>query len=224
MKINFLGDSITAGAGAEKPENMFTTVLCRMLGAVENNYGVCGTRIAKQTLPSDDPTMDETFLMRAEKMDKTADWVLVFGGTNDYGHGDAALGDMDSTSEYTFYGAFKKLVEKLLEDYGREKLLFLLPLPRYDQNNVLGENEVKKGGVFPVSLHDKDHPIEYLYPLSAYIEAEKNVLEKYQIRYLDFSDRFPEPQTNTGDELTMDGLHPNIKGHHKLAEWIAAES
>lgn len=223
MKINFLGDSITAGAGAEKVENMFTTVLCRMLGATENNYGVCGTRIAKQTLPSDDPAMDETFLMRAEKMDKTADLVFVFGGTNDYGHGDALLGDMESDSEDTFYGAFKKLVETLIADYGREKLLFLLPLPRYNQNSVYGEIEIKKYGGVPVSLHDKEHPFENLYPLSVYIEAEKKVLEAYGVRYLDFSDRFPEPLTNTGDEWTVDGLHPNIRGHHMLAEWIASE-
>ena len=26
MKINFLGDSITQGAGAERPENMYTTL------------------------------------------------------------------------------------------------------------------------------------------------------------------------------------------------------
>lgn len=205
MNINFLGDSITAGAGAERVENMFTTVLCRMLGANERNYGVCGTRIAKQTLPSNDPTMDETFLERAQKMDKNADLVFVFGGTNDYGHGDAVLGDMTSDSEYTFYGAFKQLVKTLIEDYGREKLIFLLPLPRYNQESIYGGKGVKKTGA---------------YPLSAYIEAERMVLEKYQIRYLDFSKQFPMPQTDQGDELTMDGLHPNIAGHKFLAELI----
>lgn len=223
MIINFLGDSITAGAGAEKVENMFTTVLCKTLGATENNYGICGTRIARQTLPSDDEAMDETFEMRARKMDPSADLVFVFGGTNDYGHGDAMLGDIDSDSEYTFYGAFRQLVEMLITTYGKEKLLFLLPLPRYQQDDIYGENGAKRGGDFPVSRHDAKHPFTNLYPLSDYIRAEREVLEAYGIAYLDFADRFPEPKCNTGDELTMDGLHPNIKGHRILAGWIAEE-
>ncbi len=214
MKINFLGDSITAGAGAEKVENMFTTLLCRKLGAVENNYGVCGTRIAKQTQPSNDAAMDETFLMRASKMDVSADLVIVFGGTNDYGHGDAVLGDMQSDTEYTFYGAFRKLAEFLIKTFGREKLLFILPLQRYHQDDIYGENEIKKYG---------GSPVEDLHPLSDYRNAEKELLDFYGISYLDFTDRFPEPKTNQGDELTMDGLHPNVKGHRLLAEWIAEQ-
>ena len=31
MKINFLGDSITQGAGAERPENMYTTLVAVFL-------------------------------------------------------------------------------------------------------------------------------------------------------------------------------------------------
>ncbi len=223
MIINFLGDSITAGAGAEKVENMFTTLLCKKLGAIENNYGICGTRIARQILPSDDAAMDETFLMRAQKMDRAADLVFVFGGTNDYGHGDAMIGELDCNDTDTFYGAFRQLVEMLIDTYGKEKLLFLLPLPRYQQEDVYGENGAKRGGNFPVSQHDKDHPFANLYPLSTYIRAEREVLETYGVDYLDFADRFPEPKCNTGDDLTMDGLHPNIKGHRLLAEWIAEE-
>ena len=32
---------------------------------------------------------------------------------------------------------------------------------------------------------------------------------------------FPCPTTNTGDEYTTDGLHPNAKGHALIAERIA---
>ena len=52
MKFNFLGDSITEGAGAEKVENMFTYLVSEYFGAEEINLGVGGTRIAKQTTPS----------------------------------------------------------------------------------------------------------------------------------------------------------------------------
>lgn len=223
MIINFLGDSITAGAGAEKVENMFTTVLCNLLNAKENNYGICGTRIAKQIVPSDDVAMDETFRERAEKMNKSADLVFVFGGTNDYGHGDALMGDMTSESEFTFYGAMKKLVETLIADYGREKLVFLLPLPRYNQDSIYGENDVKNTYSNPISRHDVYHPVKSLYPLETYIDAEREVLTHYGIRYLDLTEDFPQPRTNQGDALTMDGLHPNIAGHRFLAELIYAK-
>ncbi len=223
MKINFLGDSITAGAGAEIPENMYTTILCKMLKAEEKNYGICGTRIAKQTIPSDELEFDETFLERAKKMDKDADLVIVFGGTNDYGHGDAMMGNINSDDEYTFYGSFKRLVNYLIDTYGKEKLVFILPLPRFNQDSVYGENEIKKEAFSPMSGHKGDDSYTSLYPLSDYIEAEKNVLSKSGIRYLDFSDKFPLPEVNTGDELTMDGLHPNPKGHKFLANLIAEE-
>lgn len=223
MKINFLGDSITAGAGAEVPENMYTTILCKKLNAEERNFGICGTRIAKQTIPSDEPEFDETFLERAKRMDKDADLVIVFGGTNDYGHGDAMMGDMDSEDEFTFYGAFKTLVNYLADTYGKDKLVFIMPLPRFNQDSIYGENGIKQSAFPPMSGHMGDTTYENLYPLSDYIEAEKKILDKAGIKYLDFAGKFPLPESNTGDDLTTDGLHPNIKGHEFLANLIADE-
>lgn len=47
--INFLGDSITEGAGASCLENRYTDVLAREFGLKKaNNYGISGTRIARQ--------------------------------------------------------------------------------------------------------------------------------------------------------------------------------
>ena len=34
MKINFLGDSITQGASAERPENMYTTLVAVFYSAI----------------------------------------------------------------------------------------------------------------------------------------------------------------------------------------------
>ncbi len=48
MIISFLGDSITEGVGATSRENRFSSILCRKVGAVEENYGLSGTRIARQ--------------------------------------------------------------------------------------------------------------------------------------------------------------------------------
>ena len=46
--INFLGDSITEGAGASDEAHRYTDVFARMYGAKANNYGVGGSRIARQ--------------------------------------------------------------------------------------------------------------------------------------------------------------------------------
>lgn len=223
MKIDFLGDSITEGVWTGHEDRRYTSVLCKLLGATECNYGASGTRIAKQNIPSDDLCLDNVFYNRVDSMDKDADLVIVLGGTNDHGHGDALLGDMNSDSEYTFYGAMKQLVERLIEEFGREKLVFILPLPKFHQDNIYGDNSVKEGGVYPFVSRGAENPIESLYPLSAYNEAEKEILNHFNVRYLDFTDKFEKPDSQEDVGMYKDGLHPNEAGHHYLAELIAEE-
>ncbi len=210
MVINFLGDSITEGSGADPYlENRYSTVLCKMLGAKENNYGIGGTRIARQTNPSKNPREDMDFVLRAPTMDKKADYVYIFGGTNDFGHGDAPIGKFGDDTVFTFYGALKILIEYLIDTYGKEKLCFILPLPRVNQDSIYGEDPVRKGGPS--------------HPLSVYKAIEKEMFDYYGLYYLDISDLFPVPTSYDGDELTVDGLHPNNKGHKLIAERLYAE-
>ena len=205
MKINFLGDSITQGAGASCVATQYVSLVGEMLGCVARNYGEGGTRIAKQTVPSELAIFDRDFLMRSELMEKDADMVFVFGGTNDYGHGDAELGDIDSMDEYTFCGAVNSLIAKLSAIYGKEKLHFILPLHRYNEDNLYGEGNKKKAGA----------------PLSTYVALLKEMLQKQGIPTLNFEKEFPIPAVNDGtDGLTVDGLHPNDTGHRLLAEKI----
>ena len=112
MKINFLGDSITAGAGAEKVENMYTYLVAKRFCAQECNFGVCGTRIAKQVRRTQNPD-DDVFMRRALLMDKDADFTFVLGGTNDYGPGDAPIGPPDDRTPETFCGAVHTLINTL---------------------------------------------------------------------------------------------------------------
>ena len=204
MKILFLGDSITAGVGASAPEYKYVELVKNSLDCEVQNYGVSGTRIAPQKTPSPQPSFDETFLMRAKKMDKDADMVFVFGGTNDYGHGDAEIGNFEEKNPDTFIGAFYELIAYLVGVYGKNKLHFIMPLPRYNQENLYGEGFKKNPSA---TLND-------------YIEIEKKILEESGIPYIDFSDTFPVPQTNTGDAWTVDGLHPSDAGHSILAAKI----
>ena len=206
MRINFLGDSITQGAGASCEAAKYVNVVGQILGCEAINYGEGGTRIAKQTIPSEMDIYDRDFLMRSEQMGD-ADLVFVFGGTNDYGHGDAPLGNVDSTDEYTFCGAVNSLINKLSARYGKENLCFILPLHRYNEENPYGEGNKAKAGA----------------PLSVYVAALKEILQKQKMETLEFEKEFPIPATNDGsDGLTVDGLHPNDKGHRILAEKISA--
>ena len=204
MKILFLGDSITQGAGASSPTYNYVSLVGKALACEVKNYGVGGTRIAKQKTPSQEAIYDEDFLTRAQRMEKEADMVFVFGGTNDYGHGDAEMGEEGSADSYTFIGAFETLISYLVGVYGKNKLHFILPLPRYNQESVYGEGAKKTA----------------LYPLRKYIENERKILQKWDIPYLDMSDIFPVPQSTSGDELTVDGLHPNDTGHALIAAKI----
>ena len=201
MKINFLGDSITAGVGTEWHEQSFADIVCKFFHAEECNFGVSGTRIAAQTKPSECSLIDETFLTRAKKMPKDSDFTFVFGGTNDFGHGDAPLGEYGDRGEYTFYGAFYSLAEYVKSVYGK-KLCFILPLPRHDQDNPLGEWSKKKtlGAL-----------------LSDYILAEKKILSDFQIDFIDLTDLFPVPLSSQGNEWTADGAHPNPEGNIRIA-------
>ena len=204
MKINFLGDSITQGAGAERLENMYTTLVAAYFHAEECNYGIGGTRIAKQVKRTLNPD-DDVFMNRAVQLPKDADYTFVFGGTNDYGHGDAKLGSFEDRDDYTFYGAFHNLVAYMVSSFPKNKLCFILPLPRFDQDNPYGDGS-------------KDEPIA---PMSAYVKAEKEVLAYYGVKYLDLSDKFYIPTTQQDDgNLYADGLHPNAKGHRFLADCL----
>lgn len=206
MIINFLGDSITQGAGAARPGEEYVEVVGQILGCTVRNYGLGGTRIARQTTPSAEPIYDRDFLMRSKEMIDDADLVFVFGGTNDYGHGDAEIGDLDSENIYTFCGALNTLVKDLVARYGKDKLCFIRPLHRYNETNPYGEGNKSKAG--PV--------------LQEYVDALNAIVTKNGIDMLTFEEEFPVPTTNTGDELTVDGLHPTSKGHRIIAEKICA--
>lgn len=205
LTINFLGDSITEGAWATEPKYNFVSRVGEKLGCKVNNYGISGTRIAMQTVPSANPVFDKDFLTRAKEM-SDADIVFVFGGTNDYGHGDSEIGDLTSLDSHTFCGAVRNLATYLCERYGKRNVCFILPLHRYDEDNPHGE----------FGAQTKLRP-----SLKEYVKAEIAVLDDMGMRYLDFRDSFPTPAVNTPTEYFQDGLHPTNKGHELIADMIS---
>lgn len=201
-RVNFLGDSITEGAGASCPENNYVSVFGRLSGAQVRNYGIGGTRIAKQHSKSDVEVWDRDFVGRVESMED-ADIVVVFGGTNDFGHGDAEIGNFESRDEYTFYGAMHSLCIKLLNKYPDGEIIFMTPLHR------LSEDDKVNG----IGLRNQR-------TLAGYVDIIKEVAAYYGLPVLDlFSMSGLQPKVDIIKELYMpDGLHPSDKGAEKIAK------
>lgn len=208
--INVLGDSITEGVGASCEQNRFTDVLWREYGLKKvNNYGISGSRIARQHAMTND-RLERWFCSRIDEMDPSADAVVVFGGTNDYGHGDALMGTFDDRDDGTFYGACHVLMKGLLEKFVGKPILILTPLHRLVEDNPHNERKV------------------VVYPLSAYRQALMEVATYYALPVLDlYATSGIQPQNDVCRErLCPDGLHPNDKGHaiiaHRIGEALKA--
>ena len=205
-KINFLGDSITEGAGASCIENRFTNLIASKTGAICNNYGIGGTRIAEQWQTSLDPIWDKTFQSRVEEMEGDADYIIVFGGTNDFGHGDAPLGTMYDRTTKTFYGALHLLYISLVEKYPTAKIGIITPLHRCNEDNMRGDG----------------NKIQDVATLKTYVEIIREVAEYYSLPVLDlFKESGLQPKIPVIQEMYMpDGLHPNDNGYKLLADKI----
>ncbi len=196
LKINFLGDSITEGQGFVP----YVQVIKDKYGLAEAyNCGIGGTRIAKQSKPSNPIRFDLYFGLRAKVMPKDVDAVVVFGGTNDYGHGDSKMGDIDSTDIYTFYGALNTLITELKVDFPDSKIIFMTPIRRVGERNRNYNGKI----------------------LEDYVNAVIDVTKKHNVPVIDlFRSNIFDPNDKN---LLPDGLHPNDEGQAILAQHIAEE-
>lgn len=211
-KINFLGDSITEGVGCSDPANkVYHQLLKKSAGLAEaRNYGVSGTRLATQTNEyPDHPEWGETFLERAKKMDKDADIVVVFGGTNDFGHGDAPIGTSSDRTPNTFYGACHALYSYLVTEFPAAQIVIMTPLHRLFEDNTNGDGHQKAYNYG--NLHD-------------YVNIIREVAEYYSLPVLDlYKEGGIQPNVPKQCEMfTVDGLHPNDAGYERIARKLEA--
>ena len=219
FKVNFLGDSITEGVGvADIPNNRYNNRLKTMcqLSAV-NSYGISGTRFAHQTHASATPRYDLSFCGRVYNMDPTADMVVVFGGTNDYIHGDAPFGQIGDTTPATFCGAVYFLMNYLRENYPGKPVIFMTPARGFLRREI--------DDLVP-STHATKRPGGR--PLVAYVDVILETGKQFGIPVLDlYRNLGLDPHDpECFETYTMDGLHFNDAGHaiiaRKLKEFIEA--
>ena len=207
-KINFLGDSITEGCGTSGIEFGFPWLLKQRLGLAEaRNYGIGGTRIAAQ-LACAGSGEDRNYCGRALELDPDADVVVVFGGTNDYGHGDAPLGGPEDRTENTFWGACHVLFARLQERFPKAAIVVLTPLHRANEENERGDSSK------PVPSGT----------LETYVEILRAVVRRFNLPMLDLFEKSAVDTRIPGvvEKYIPDGLHPNDAGHVVLADEIEA--
>jgi len=195
--INFLGDSITQGVGVSGEDKIYHALLKEELALKEaRNYGVSGTRIARQDGGNEKHMED--FCRRAEKMED-ADAVVVFGGTNDFGHGTAPMGEFTDRDNYTYYGALHSLMQYLIKKYCGKPVVFMTPLHRQFEEGESPDGTKR-------TLYD-------------YVCAMKEVARYYAIPVLDlYSTSMIQPQEDfIREAFCPDGLHPNDAGHRLIA-------
>ena len=200
LKINFLGDSITEGHGTTDVANQFTSLIASQHGAITRCYGIGGTRIARQMEPSENFRHDLDFASRVDEMDPDADLIVVFGGTNDFGHGDAPFGEFSDRTVMTFCGALHVLYTALLERYPKAAIAVLTPLHRMSEATP--------------NMHGR--------VLKDYVDMIRKTAEHYSLPVLDlWAVSGIQPAVSVMQEMYMpDGLHPNDEGHVILTNKI----
>ncbi len=208
LKVNFLGDSITEGVGTSSPDYIYHFRLGRECGFAEvRNYGISGTRIALQkgtpARPKDDYVDVNSFCERFSAM-LDADLVVVFGGTNDYGHGDAPLGVNTDRTPETFYGACHTLFSGLKKKYSNRPIVIMTPIRRREETRVNAYGE---------TVH-----------LKTYVEILSAVADKYELPVLDLYHNSALQPEKEGfwENYIPDGLHPNDNGNDVIANELRA--
>lgn len=212
--IDFLGDSITEGVGVtDRANNRYDNVLKKNCGlAATYNYGIGGTRLAYQRTPSAKARWDMFFCGRAYDLNKDADIIVVYGGVNDYIHGDAPIGQMGDTTPATFCGAVYFLMNLLRTEYPGKTVVFMTPARLcYDGNN--GEKPSARENKAPDAL-----------PLLGYIEIIEKTAKQFDIPVLNLYEKLGIDPNNPADKekYTIDGLHFNDAGHAVIAARLQA--
>lgn len=210
--VDFLGDSITEGACVADINNRYDNRLKNILELKEvYNYGIGGSRIAYQTVPSECPRFDMCFCSRAYDMNKNADVIVVYGGINDWLHGDAPFGKEDDNTPATFCGAVECLLRILTEIYINSKIVFMTPA------HTCMDGMSDK---YPSTYYTKGKDAR---PLVDYVNVICEKCKKYGVPvlnlYNDLGIDANDEQQRT--EFTAEGLHFNDKGHGVLADCLA---
>jgi len=211
-KIAFLGDSITEGAGVQdRAANRYDNVLARIADMeLIHSDGIGGTRLAYQRIPSEEPRRDLCFCGRAFNIPREAEVVVVYGGVNDYFHGDAPIGEMTDHTPATFCGAVRFLMTALKERFEGKTVVFMTPARCYYK------------GIPDTEPSTRSMKLADSMPVLGYVEIIKQIGAEEGVAVLDLYHTLPIDPNDPAqrEKYTADGLHFNDDGHHILANTL----
>ena len=199
----FVGDSITAGTGTTKP---YYEYLEESLGF--NSVTAMGVGGSCVSAYSDYGQNNQPLINRYQSI-PSADLIVIFMGTNDYGH-ETPLGSVENTGDGTFYGALNTMIPALVAKHPSSKIVFVTPLHRYGfgTSKILG------------TKFTYDHiPNGVGATLGDYVNAVKTVCASNGVSVIDLhTECMLDPSDATVRSTYMpDGIHPNAAGHEVIA-------
>ena len=209
-RVGFLGDSITQNAE-------YVNSYASLTGCTAMNYGVSATHMARKN--SSDTN---AFERRYTSMAKNLDMVIVFGGTNDFGHTATAefgaFTDGPKTAKYTFYAGLHRLFKGLHDRYPKIPVVIMLPIHHGTEIDVpeyiINSDKSFTEGTNPTTGKT----------FREYVNAIREVAAFYSLIVLDaYSYSGLSPMTEIGAENRVffrDGLHLNAAGGERLARWM----
>ncbi|MBP3425247.1 MAG: SGNH/GDSL hydrolase family protein [Rikenellaceae bacterium] len=225
-KVVFLGDSITDPQGVSAP-NIYWRYLADMLGFEPFVYGVNGHQWSN--LPSQ--------IKRMKEVGTEPDVIMIFAGTNDY-NANVPLGEWYTfdkrivnvngrqverlhrefvRDDATFRGRINSVMESLKTDYPTAQIILVTPLHRafatFGSGNVQPEESYANG----LELFIDDY-VEVVREASSIWSAP--LIDLYATSgLLPMIDSHVQYFTNS----ERDRLHPNAKGHQRMAHVMAAQ-
>lgn len=209
-KVAFLGDSIT-GNGE------YVASYKSLTGCAVYNYGVGGSHIAKS--PDEDGTRP-SFEERYTSIPTDADLVIVFGGTNDFGHSSehyyhqttapfGSFADGANNNTITFYAGLHRLFAGLYSMFKDKPIVVITPIHRGTLEYTVASDGTLTEGTNATSGKT----------FKEYVCAIKEVAAYYSLPVID---AYAESGLNpiVDSSYFKDGLHPNDAGGLKLAKWM----
>lgn len=209
-RIGFLGDSITEYAE-------YVNSYAELTGCKVYNYGKSATHMAR--VNSSDAN---AFERRYSSMIRTLDMVIVFGGTNDFGHTNTApfgeFSDGTKTSAITFYAGLHRLFSGLHTRYPTIPVVIMLPIhhgTEIDQKEyVVNADKTITEGTNPTTGKT----------FREYVDAIREVAAYYSFIVLDaysYSGLTPMVEIGSSNRrFFKDGLHLSAAGGERLARWM----
>jgi len=211
-KISFFGDSITQ-------YGEYVNSYAKLTGCTADNQGISATHLAARN-NSD----TNAFEKRYSKLSLTSKMVVVFGGTNDFGHTNTvefgAFTDGPKVGKYTFYAGLHRLFKGLYDRFMKRGTPVVVMLPLHHGTEIdVPEFIINTDKSFTEGTNPTTGKT-----FREYVDAIREVAAYYSLIVLDaYSYSGLSPMTEIGADnrkYFKDGLHLNEAGGERLARWM----